>query len=180
MILLTESPSLSRLFDLDWQLIADACLLIIAMFALFLIMSYFLFDPARKMLNSRKEKIRTELETAKQDMDEAGRLKEEYESRLKEIDKEAEGILSEARKKALNNENQIIAQAKEEAARILERAKTEAELEKQKISDEVKREIVAVAAIMAGKVVSASIDTTVQSQLIDETLKEIGDKTWLS
>ena len=180
MILLTESPSLSRLFDLDWQLIADACLLIIAMFALFLIMSYFLFNPARKMLNSRKEKIRTELESAKQDMDEAGRLKEEYESRLKEIDKEAEGILSEARKKALNNENQIIAQAKEEAARILERAKTEAELEKQKISDEVKREIVAVAAIMAGKVVSASIDTTVQSQLIDETLKEIGDKTWLS
>lgn len=180
MILLTESPSLSRLFDLDWQLIADACLLIIAMFALFLIMSYFLFNPARKMLNSRKEKIRTELETAKQDMDEAGRLKEEYESKLREIDKEAEGILSEARKKALNNENQIIAQAKEEAARILDRAKTEAELEKQKISDEVKREIVAVAAIMAGKVVSASIDTTVQSQLIDETLKEIGDKTWLS
>lgn len=180
MILLTESPSLSRLFDLDWQLIADACLLIIAMFALFLIMSYFLFNPARKMLNDRKEKIRSELETAKQDMDEAGRLKEEYESRLKEIDKEAESILSEARKKALKNENQIIAQAKEEAARILERAKTEAELEKQKISDEVKREIVAVAAIMAGKVVSASIDTAVQDQLIDETLKEIGDKTWLS
>lgn len=180
MILLTESPSLSRLFDLDWQLVADACLLIIAMFVLFFIMSYFLFNPARKMLNSRKDKIRSELETARHDMDEAGRLKEEYESRLKEIDKEAEGILSEARKKALNNENQIIAQAKEEAARILERAKTEAELEKQKISDEVKREIVAVAAIMAGKIVSASVDTAVQNQLIDETLKEIGDKTWLS
>lgn len=180
MILLTESPSLSRLFDLDWQLIADACLLIIAIFALFLFMSYFLFDPARKMLNSRKEKIRSELETAKQNMDEAGRLKEEYESRLKGIDKEAEAILSEARKKALNNETQIIAQAKEEAARIVERARTEAELEKQKLSDEVKREIVAVAAIMAGKIVSASMDTAVQDQLIDETLKEIGDKTWLS
>ncbi len=180
MILLTESPSLSRLFDLDWQLIADACLMIIAIFVLVLIMSYFLFNPARNMLNSRKEKIRSELETAKQDMDEAGRLKEEYESRLKEIDKEAEAILSEARKKALSNENQIIAQAKEEAARILDRAKVEAELEKQKISDEVKREIIAVAAIMAGKVVSASIDTTVQNQLIDETLKEMGDKTWLS
>ena len=180
MILLTESPSLSRLFDLDWQLIADACLMIIAIFVLVLIMSYFLFNPARNMLNSRKEKIRSELETAKQDMDEAGRLKEEYESRLKEIDKEAEAILSEARKKALSNENQIIAQAKEEAARILDRAKVEAELEKQKISDEVKRENIAVAAIMAGKVVSASIDTTVQNQLIDETLKEMGDKTWLS
>ena len=180
MIFLTAEQSMSRLFDLDWQLVADASLMIIAIFVLFLIMSFFLFNPARKLMNNRKEKIRSELETAKQDMEEAGRLKQEYEARLKEIDKEAEAILSEARKKALNNENQIVAEAKEEAARILERARVEAELEKQKVSDEVKREIIAVAAVMAGKVVSASIDTAVQNQLIDETLKEMGEKTWLS
>ena len=61
MILLTEGQSLSRLFDLDWQLIADSCLMIIAVFVLFLVMSYFLFNPARKMLNSRKEKIQNEV-----------------------------------------------------------------------------------------------------------------------
>ena len=171
---------MSRLFDLDWQLLADACLMIIAIFFLFLIMSYFLFNPARKMLNSRKEKIQNELETAKHDMEEAQKLKEEYETKLKEIDKQAEGILSEARKKALNNENQIIAQAKEEAAHIIDRARTDAELERQKLSDDVKREIVSVASLMAGKVVAVSIDTTVQNQLIDETLKEMGDKTWLN
>ena len=180
MILLTEGQSLSRLFDLDWQLVADASLMIIAIFVLFLLMSFFLFNPARKMLDGRREKIRGELESAKQDMEDAKRLKEEYEAKLKDIDKEAESILSDARKRALNNENQIVAQAKEEAARILDRARVEAELEKQKVSDEVKREIVAVAAVMAGKVVAASIDTTVQNQLIDETLKEMGDKTWLS
>ena len=171
---------MSRLFDLDWQLVADASLMIIAVFVLFLLMSYFLFNPARKLLNDRKEKIQGELENAKQDMEKAESLKEEYETRLKEIDKEAEEILSEARKRALGNENQIVAQAREEAAHILERARVEAELEKQKVSDEVKREIVAVAALMAGKVVAASIDAAVQNQLIDETLKEMGDKTWLS
>ena len=36
------------------------------------------------------------------------------------------------------------------------------------------------ASLMAGKVVAASIDTAVQSQLIDETLKEMGEKTWLN
>ena len=180
MIFLTAEQSMSRLFDLDWQLVADASLMIIAIFVLFLIMSFFLFNPARKLMNDRKEKIRSELETAKQDMEEAGRLKQEYEARLKEIDKEAEAILGEARKRALNNENQIVAEAKEEAAHILERARVEAELEKQKVSDEVKREIIAVAAVMAGKVVSASIDTAVQNQLIDDTLKEMGEKTWLS
>jgi len=171
---------MSRLFDLDWQLIADAVLMIIAIFFLFLIMSYFLFNPVRKMLNGRKEKIQGELETARQDMENARSLREEYETKLKDIDKEAESILSEARKKALNNENQIIAQAKEEAARIVERARVEAELERQKLSDDVKREIISVASLMAGKVVAVSIDTSTQNRLIDETLKEMGDKTWLN
>jgi len=180
MIFLTGGESMSRLFDLDWQLVADAVLMIIAIFFLFLFMSYFLFNPVRKMLNGRKEKIAGELETAKQDMEEARKLKEEYAAKLKEIDKEAETILSEARKKALGNENQIIAQAKEEAARIIERARVEAELEKKKLSDDVKREIISVASLMASKVVAVSIDTTVQNQLIDETLKEMGDKTWLN
>ena len=180
MILLTEGQSMSRLFDLDWQLLADSCLMIIAIFVLFLIMSYFLFNPARKMLNGRKEKIQNELESAKRDMESAQKLKEEYEAKLKNIDKEAEGILSEARKKALGNENQIIAQAKEEAARIVDRSRVEAELEKQKMSDDVKKEIISVASLMAGKVVAASVDANLQNQLIDETLKEIGDKTWLN
>ena len=171
---------MSRLFDLDWQLLADSCLMIIAIFVLFLIMSYFLFNPARKMLNGRKEKIQNELQTAKEAMENAQNLKKEYEAKLKDVDKEAEGILSEARRKALGSENQIVAQAKEEAARILERARVEAQLEKQKLSDDVKKEIISVASIMAGKVVSASMDTVVQNQLIDETIKEMGDKTWLN
>ena len=180
MILLTAGETMDRMFGLDWQLLADSTLTTIAVFALFAIMSYFLFNPARKMLNDRKEKIRTELEDARTNMETAQGLKEEYEGKLKNVEKEAEGILSEARKKGLANEAQIIAQAKEEAARILDRARVEAELEKKKMSDDVKKEIISVASAMAGKVVSASIDTNVQDQLIDETLKEMGESTWLS
>ena len=180
MVLLTGGESMSRLFDLDWQLLADSCLMIIAIFVLFLILSYFLFNPARKMLEGRKEKIRNELETAKTAMQNAQSLKKEYEAKLKDVDKEAEVILSEARRKALANENAIVAEAREEAARILDRARVEAELEKQKMSDDVKREIVVVASLMAGKIVSASVDSAMQNQLIDETLKEMGEKTWLN
>ena len=145
MILLTAGETMDRMFGLDWQLLADSTLTIIAVFALFAIMSYFLFNPARKMLNDRKEKIRTELEDARTNMETAQGLKEEYEGKLKNVEKEAEGILSEARKKGLANEAQIIAQAKEEAARILDRARVEAELEKKKMSDDVKKEIISVA-----------------------------------
>lgn len=176
-VLTTMEP---RLFNLDFQLLADAVLTMVAVFVLFLAMSYFLFNPARKMLASRQEKIKDELDTAASDMEKAQALREEYEAKLKDVEKEAQEILSEARKKALANENQIVAEAKEEAARIIERAKVEAELEKKKMADDVKKEMISVASVMAGKVVSASIDTNIQNSLIEETLKEIGDSTWLS
>ena len=44
----------------------------------------------------------------------------------------------------------------------------------------MKKEMIAVAAAMAGKVVSASIDTQVQESLVDETLNEMGDNVWQS
>lgn len=169
-----------RLFDLDLQLIADSVLMIIAVFTLFLIASHLLFNPVRDMMQNRQNRIKSELETAASDMENARALKEEYEAKLKDIDKEAEAILGEARKKALANENKIVSDAKEEAARIIERASVEAELEKSKAVDEVKREMVVLASLMAGKVVDAAIDTTVQDSLIEETLKEIGEGTWLS
>ena len=139
MILLTAGETYDRMFGLDWQLLADSSLTLIAVFVLFLCMSYFLFNPARKMLNDRKNKIQGELE-----------------------------------------ENRIVEEARQEAARIMERARTEAALEKQKLADEVKREIISVASLMAGKVVAVSIDAGEQERLMEETLKEMGENTWLS
>lgn len=169
-----------RLFDLDFQLLADSALMIIAVFALFLVASYFLFNPVREMMKKRSDKIKGELDDAAKSQEDAAALKEEYENKLKDIDKEAEKILCDARKRALENENKIVANAKEEAAAIIERARTEAELEKQKAADDMKREMVVLASMMAGKVVKASIDTTVQESLINDTLKEIGESTWQS
>ena len=170
----------SYLFDLTPQLLHDAVLSMIAVFTLFLVASHFLFNPVRDMMRKRQEKIKDELDDAKLNQEEAQRLKAEYEEKLRNVEKEAEEILSAARKKALANETKIIAEAKEEAARIRDRAITEAELEKKKVADDVKREMISIASVMAGKVVSASINTVIQDSLIEETLKEIGDTTWLS
>lgn len=169
-----------RLFDLDFQLLHDAVLTLIAMFVLYFCLSYFLFNPVRAMLQKRQAKIEGELAEAASAEAQALSLRNEYEAKLANIEKEADEILSDARKRALASENQIVADAKEEAKRIMERAKVEAELEKSKVADEVKTEMIKLASVMAGKVVAANITTDIQSQLIDETLKEMGEGTWLS
>lgn len=171
---------MDRLFDLDMQLVHDTVLLAIAIFFLFLALSYLLFNPVRKMLQDRRLKIQTELKDAAADKDNAAALKRQYEEKLKGIDKEAEAILSDARARALKNEAKIVDDAKAEAARIIARANEEAVLEKKRVADEVKQEMIAVAAAMAAKVIDANIDVNIQNQLVDQTLKEMGDSTWLS
>ena len=169
---------MERLFNLDFQLLFDAGLLAISVFVLFLLLSYLLWNPARKLLEDRKKGIADNIQSAKADKEEAAKLKAEYEEKLRNANKETEAILSEARQKALKNEEKIISEAKEEAARIKARAVEEAELEKKSVADEMKHEMISVAAVMAGKVVAANIDTTIQESLVDQTLKEMGEATW--
>lgn len=171
---------MERLFNLDFQLIHDSCLTLIAVFVLVLVASNLLFNPAREFLKKRQQRIQNDIDAAKESRENAEAVKAEYEAKLKEVNVEAEAILAEARKKAVANQNQIIAEAKEEAARIMAQARTEAELEKKKASDDVKTQMVEIAALLAGKVVTAGIDTKVQDSLVEATLKEIGEDTWLS
>ncbi len=177
---LLSGEGFTYLFDLTGQLLQDAALMIIAVIVLFLVASHFLFNPARDMLQKRQEKIKGELDDAKASMESADALKAEYEDKLRNVEKEAEEILTQARKKALDNENRMIAEAKNEAAAIIKQAKNEAELEKRKAADDVKKEMVAIAALMAGKVTEGAVDVSVQDSLVEKTLKEIGENTWLS
>ena len=98
---------MTRLFNLDFQLLHDVVLMAIAVFFLFMMMSKLLFNPVRKMLADRREKIAGELSDAANDKKDAAALKADYEARLKNIDKEAEQILSEARQKAQKNAARI-------------------------------------------------------------------------
>jgi len=171
---------LERLIGFDPQLLSELFFTALNIFVLFFGLSYLLFNPVRDVLEKRRQKIAGELAEAASDKESAAAMKAEYEEKLKEISKEADNILEDARKKAKAREAEIIGEAKQEAARIMDRANREIELEKKKALDDMKQEVVSIASMMAGKVVAASIDTTIQDTLIDETLKEMGESTWQS
>ena len=177
---------MERLIGFDPQLLSELFFTALNIFVLFFGLSYLLFNPVRDVLEKRRQKIAGELAEAASDKESAAAMKAEYEEKqsrqekLKEISKEADNILEDARKKAKAREAEIIGEAKQEAAKIMDRANREIELEKKKALDDMKQEIVSIASMMAGKVVAASIDTTIQDTLIDETLKEMGESTWQS
>lgn len=171
---------MDRLIGFDPQLLHDAVLTGINIFILFFALSYLLFNPVRDVLEKRRQKITGELAQAAEDKQTAAALKSEYEAKLKDVNREAEDILEAARKKGKKREAEIVDEAKAEAARIIERANREIELEKKKAVDDMKQEVIDIAALMAQKVVGSSMNISVQDALIEETLKEMGESTWQS
>ena len=162
---------MERLINFDPQWINDVVITGINIFILFFAMSYLLFNPARDYLEKRRKKIAGDLEMAKSSRESALALQAEYEEKLRSINKEAEAIMDEARKKAKKQEAEILEEA---------RASREIDLEKKKALEDVKTEIVSIASLMAGKAVAASMDVKIQDSLIQETLKEMGESTWQS
>ena len=158
---------MERLFNLDPQLIHDAVLLALAVFVMFTFLSYLLFNPARDFLKKRQDKIKNDLDTAAADKADARKLKEDYNAKIQNINAEAEEILAQARQKALDNEAKIIAEAN-----------AQVELERKAAADDMKKEMIALASLMAEKAVAGAVDAKVQDTMVESTLKEIGEDTW--
>lgn len=169
---------MERLFALDLQLVHDTLWTALAIFLLFLGLSYFLFNPVRDMLEKRKKKISDELKEAESSLKEAEAMKQEYDAKMKHVAEETHEILDEAEKRAAKNRDAIIAEAKSDAARMREKALSDIEQDKLHARDEMKQEIVSIAGRIAEKAVSGTMTKETEERLLDEALKEIGKDTW--
>lgn len=62
---------MERLFNLDAQLLFDACVMALSMLVMFTFLSYLLFKPVKKTSGGQKQRVADEQESAKNDRKEA-------------------------------------------------------------------------------------------------------------
>lgn len=160
----------SFLIDVAWQLLNTVILCGV--------LSFLLYKPVLKFMEKRRERIQNQLDTADEKLTDAGRLKAEYEKKLREINTEREEILSMARTRAAQREQEIISQAKKEAETLKNRAMTDIQREQEKAKDEMKKQIIEISSAMASRFIKASIDESEQKKLADEVISELGDVKW--
>ncbi len=158
----------------------NALITALNVFILFLFVGYIGSGIIGNMLSKRKNKIIADKEKARTDMEEAEKLKAEYEAKLKGIDEETKSIVGQAKETAALRERTTIDNAKEEAKRIIERANLEAQLEKKRVNDVIKNQIIDNASVVAGKVIAQGIDSKISDELIEETLNGMGESVWQS
>lgn len=168
-----------RLFGLDVQLLFDAFVLFIVIMIMYAIMSRLFFTPVRAFLEQRKQAVAADRDEALRLQEAASVSKAAYEEKLKAVHKEAEEILSASRKAAMKQQGAIIDQAKSEASAIMEQADREAISEKQRIRDDVRREMCDLALVLTAQFTDRA-NPQRSEMLLEESLKEMGGDTWLN
>ncbi len=174
------APEPGKIVGFDIGLIWDLSLQWLALFVIIFILYKLLFKPVTEFLEKRKNAIKQTIDDANHQKASAVEMRANYEAKISNIEEEANKILKEARAKALAREEEIIKAAKEEAELIKQKAFSDIKLEQARIKDEMKKEMIELSTIMAGKFVSASIDDTKHTELIDNIIKEMGDVQWLN
>lgn len=141
---------------------------------LYIFLKKLLFKPLKDMIDSRQKEIDDMYSDAESSKASAEALRGEYEEKISHANEESEQILKAAQRRALLREEEILRDADEKAARALERAQEQIELEKARALNEVKNEVSEMAIGIASAVIERDVSAAEHSDLIDDFIKNIG------
>ena len=144
--------------------------------ALFLVLKKFLFVPVKEMIDSRQKEIDDMYAGANDAQVNAKALENEYKEKLAVASETGERIVKDAVARGQAREEEIIRQANDEAAAILQKAATDIALEKKKALNDAKDEISGMAMAIAEKVVGRELNGADQQDLIDAFINELGEQ----
>jgi F-type H+-transporting ATPase subunit b len=134
------------------------------------------FRNIRTALGERTERIQGELERAEHERQEAQALLERYREQLAEARQEAARILEEARKNAENVRRDLLARAEADASRVVERASEEIQGERNRAISEIRGEAAALALDLAGRVIGESMDDERHRRLVERYIEQVGPR----
>lgn len=166
-------------FDIRVLPISSSMILqLVAIVILFFILKHFLHEPVSNYMKERENRIQSDIDGAKALKEEATELKSEYEAKISEAKAEGQEIIESARKRGEEIKEDIIDEAKVEANGIVDRARKEIEREKEKALDEIKLQAGDMALLIASKVIDEELDISLQQDLINKFIDEVGTDKW--
>lgn len=148
---------------------------LVNLFILYKFMKKLLFKPVQNMIDSRQKEIDDLYADADRSKAEAETLKAQYEGQLSEANAERERILKAAHQRALQQQETMLREAQEQAARTLKRADEQIELEKKQARNELKNEVSDMAVQIAGAVLARDVKPAEHEALIDSFIDGLGD-----
>lgn len=135
----------------------------------------FLFKPVKAVIAKRKAAIEAEYRDAEEAYQSAARDRDQYAQKLAGAQTEADGLIQAATLAANRRGERIVDEAVERADGIIRQAQAEAELEKKKAQDGIRREIADVSTALTEKLLGREVNESDHREMISAFLEEIGE-----
>lgn len=139
------------------------------------VFKHFLFDRVHKILDERQNDVSETYKKADEALENAKNLETEYTGLMENAKEESAEIVKAASKKAQAHSEEIIAQARLEAASVKTRAEEDIEREKKRAQNELRGEISDLAVLVAEKVVEKEISEADHERFINDFIENVGD-----
>jgi len=141
---------------------------------LYWVLSKFLFGPVQTMFSTREHAIKTKLDEAEEKRQEMIRMRDEYEARIADIEAETRHRIEDAMSQAQVARDELLAHAREQAQRIMQRGHAEVQREKEKALVEIRNRVADLAVLTAGQLIRKDLDDSTHRQLAQEIIEGIG------
>ena len=139
------------------------------------VLAKFVYKPVLGIMEERKNKIASDLETAEKAKNDAEAVKAEYAAKLADARQEAQAIIENARKTAQAAHDKIMADTNVEQEQYVAAQKEIIATEKKKAMDEVRAQVISLSMIAAGKIVEQKLnseeDKKMASKIVDSIMK---------
>ena len=145
-----------------------------AFLVLLIAMWKFGVPAVRNMEQAREDRIRNDLEAAEKARNDAESEKAQYTAQIADARNEAGRIIEEARQSAEQVRRDLIARAEAEANDVRERAQSDIAAQQQRAMAELRTDVAQLSIDLAERIVERNLDRDTQLQLVDSFINQVG------
>ncbi|MBP3952788.1 F0F1 ATP synthase subunit B [Bacillus sp. YZJH907-2] len=147
-----------------------------AFIVLLIFLNKFALRPLMGVMEKREQIVNDNLDSAERTRKEAEALIANQSKELEKAKAEAHEIIQQAKKLSEQQGQDILAQARENAERLKDSALAEIQREKEQAVATLREQTATLSVLIASKVIEKELDEKEQSKLVEEYLKEVGEK----
>lgn len=139
---------------------------------LFVILTFLLYRPVRRILDERSNRIKESMEQAEQIKVKMAETEERVREQLEAARREGQTVMAQAGQMGERVKEEARLEARREAESIMARGRVEIDRERDEAIEDLRRQFVELAILAAEKVINETLDKERHRRLIDEVLEE--------
>lgn len=162
------------------QIVAQIITTIITFVAVLVVLRMFAWGPVLEVIDARKREVTDRFEEIDSKLAKANALQKEYEQKLAKINEEAREIQNKAMAEGERIAEERKTEGQAEAARIIEKAKSDMEIEMDKARLVLRREVAEMTLHATGKLLNVELNDDRHREMVDVFISDLANKEKIS